>query len=192
MASTVPVKGLRELDAYLSALPANMQKNAYRQALTAAARPIRDEARVRAPKQTGKMARAIRTGSPRRNPDGTFSVSVSVSGNDHAFLAIFHEYGVSPHYISAGSASFGGVAASPRRLTAAVRREGESDVATGKLKIGAQLISGAVLHPGHGAQPFMRPALDIRAQEAVNAFANQIRVFIERKTGFTSPLSEAA
>ena len=192
MASAIPVKGLRELDMFLSALPRNMQKGAYRAGLTAAAKPIRDEARLRAPKRTGKMARAIRTGSPRQNPDGSFSIMISVDGNDHAFLGLFHEYGVSPHYIAAGSASFGGVASSPRRLTAAARREGASDVASGKLKIGAQLISGAVMHPGHGAQPFMRPALDIRADDAVRAFGQRIKDYIEGKTGFAAPMDEAA
>lgn len=192
MSRDFPVKGLAELDRYLSALPRNLQTGAYRSGLTAAARVIRDEARLRVPKRTGKLARAIRSGSARKNQDGSFSIQVSVSGNNHAFLGLFHEYGVAAHYITAGSYTVGGQAGSARKLTQAVRREGSSDVATQHLKIGNQIVSGAVLHPGHAARPFMRPALDTKGQEAVLAFRDQIVAYIEKKTGFVAPLAEAA
>ena len=78
MSREFPVKGLEELDRFLSALPKNMQTAAYRSGLTAAAGVIRDEARARAPRKSGLMARAIRSGSPRRNEDGSFSISVGV------------------------------------------------------------------------------------------------------------------
>lgn len=187
MSKQFPVDGLKQIDAYLSHLPRNLQTGAYRAGLTAAARVIRDEARVRAPKKTGRMAKAIRSGSPRKNQDGSFSVQVRLTGNNHAFLGLFHEYGVQPHYITAGDSDL-----SARKLTQAVRREGSSDVATGALKIGGNYVSGAVLHPGFAPRPFMRPALDVKAQEAVLAFAERIRGYIEGKTGFTAPMAEAA
>lgn len=187
MTKQFPVSGLKELDAYLSALPANMQKQAYRQALTAAAKPIRDEARLLAPKQSGKMAKSIKTGSPRQNQDGTFSVTIRLAG-EHAFLGLFHEYGVAPHFISAGDS---GVSA--RLLTRSARRGGVmGDTERQALKIGDNYISGEVFHPGHRAQPFMRPALDTRADDAVKAFAGKIRSYLEGKTGFVAPVDEAA
>ena len=186
MANAVPVKGLRELDRYLSALPKNMQTGAYRAALTAAARPIRDEARLRAPKETGVMAKGIRTGSARRNADGTFSISISVTG-PHGYLGLFHEYGTSPHYINAGDSGM-----SARRLTRAAMDGGYSDVESRVLVINGKYVTGTVTHPGNRPQPFMRPALDIRAQEATNAFAARIRQYLEAKTGFAAPLPEAA
>ncbi|WP_257540650.1 HK97-gp10 family putative phage morphogenesis protein [Sphingobium sp. CFD-1] len=186
MSRDKPLPGLKELDGFLAALPMNMQKAAYRQALTAAAKPVRDEARNLAPKESGKMAKAIKTGSPRQNPDGTFSISIRLEG-EHSFLGLFHEYGVRPHYIAAGDSDL-----SARKLTQAVRREGSSDVETGALKIGDNFISGQILHPGHAAHPFMRPALDAKADEAVQAFAAKIRSYLEGKTGFAAPLDEAA
>ncbi len=186
MSKAYPVEGLKQLDAYLSALPKNMQTGAYRAGLTAAARVIREEARLRAPRKTGKLAKAIRSGSPRRNQDGSFSISVSLRGQ-HAFLGRFFEYGVAPHYITAGDSDL-----SARKLTQAVRREGSSDVSSGALKIGANYVTGAVLHPGIRPHPFLRPALDVKADEAVQAFAERIRAYIEGKTGFTSPVAEAA
>lgn len=195
MSQQFPVKGLKELGAYLSALPVRMEKQAYRQALTAAARPIRDEARLLAPKQTGKMARSIKTGSPRQNQDGTFQISIRLDpkGNNHAFLGLFHEYGVAPHFIAAGDSGL-----SPRLLTRKARAGGVTgDVERQALKIGENYITGGVMHPGHRAQPFMRPALDAKADEAVQAFAGRIRAYLEgvkSKTGYDviAGLDEAA
>lgn len=186
MSRDFPVTGLAELDRYLSALPMNMQRGAYRAALTAAAKPIRDEARLLASKATGKMARAIKTGSPRQNPDGSFSVSISLKGG-HAFLGLFHEYGVAPHLIASTGKGEG-------RVAVKLAKEGKGTIKAGVMKIGDDFVSGIISHPGHPAHPFMRPALDAKGEEAVKAFAARIRDYIEGKTGFVAPdeLAEAA
>lgn len=183
MSRDIPVKGLKELDAYLSALPMQMQKAAIRQALTAAAKPVRDEARRLAPKESGKMARSIKTGSPRQNQDGTFSISVRLDpkGNDHAFLGLFFEYGVKPHLIARKVAKRG-----PAGLKAAVNN---GEKVGGVMKIGDRFVSGVISHPGMVAKPFMRPALDFTADEAIKAFATKIRDFLENKTGFIAPVA---
>lgn len=178
MSKSYPVSGLKELDAYLSLLPKNMQKNAVRQGLTAAARPIREEARTLAEKSSGKMARAIKTGSPRQNQDGTFSIQVRLDPkSEHAYLGWFQEYGVAPHLIARTGAGEGRVA---------VRKaaEGKGKVKNRAMKIGDAFVSGIIHHPGHAAHPFMRPALDAKAEEAIAAFASKIRAFLENKTGF--------
>ena len=178
MSRDFPVNGLKDLDAYLSALPVNMQKAAYRAGLVAAARVVRDEARLRAPKQTGKMAKAIRTGSARQTDKG-FSISVRLTGNNHAFLGLFHEYGVAPHLIASTGKGQGRVA---------IRKALDAgDKIGGVMKIGDRYVSGVLHHPGHAAHPFMRPALDAKADEAVKAFADRIRAWLENKTGFAAP-----
>lgn len=186
MSAEFPLPGGRELDAVLSALPMRMQRQAYRQALTAAAAPVRDEARLLAPKRTGKMAKAIRTGSPRQNSDGSFSVSVRLDGRgkgSHAYLGLFHEFGVAPHYLQGGDSGI-----SARLLTRKAKTHGAtSEAATKRVQIDGQFISGAVFHPGFAPRPFMRPALDAKADEAVKAFAEKIADFLESKTGFASP-----
>lgn len=184
MSKQFPVAGLRELDRFLSAFPKNMQKGAYRAGLTAAARPIRDEARLRAPKQTGKMAKAIKTGSARQNPDGTFSVSIRLDG-EHSFLGLFHEYGVAPHLIARTGKGEGRVAV----RKAAV---GEGTIQGGVMKIGDDFVSGIISHPGHAARPFMRPALDAKADEAIKAFGDKIRAYMEGKAGFVAPMMDEA
>lgn len=184
MSKEFPVTGLKELDAYLSALPKNMQTGAYRAGLTAAAAVIRDEARMRAPKRTGAFSKSIRSGSARKNADGTFSITVGPRGK-RGFLGVFHEYGVRPHYIARTGKGEG-------RVAIRNAKDGKGTIKGGAMKIGDEFVSGIILHPGFAPQPFLRPALDIKADEAVQAFAARIREYIEGKTGFSAPFDEAA
>lgn len=178
---TMPVKGLKETMAFLEAFPERIRKGAVRSALTAAAKPVRDQARANAPRDTGKMAKAIKTGAPRVNQDGTVSIRVRLAG-EHSYLGWFHEYGVAPHFIAAGNSG-----KSARLLTRTMRKGGSSDVAPGVLKIGENFVTGAVLHPGFPARPFLRPALDSRATDALEAFQDRLRSYLKDKTGFTAP-----
>jgi HK97 gp10 family phage protein len=78
MAITTEVRGLKELMAGLNALPANLSKNAAFQALNAAARTVRDEAKRRAPvlkgvargRKPGTLRAAIRASRSRRSKPG--------------------------------------------------------------------------------------------------------------------------
>lgn len=178
----IKTKGFKELDAFLAAFPAKLQKNAVRSALTAAARPVRDEARARAERKTGKLRKAIKTSNPKVNADGTVSVRVKLQG-EHSYLGWFQEYGVAPHFIRAGDSG-----KSPRLLNKAAKRgDVLGDVATGHLKIGDNFISGEVFHPGRAARPFLRPALDVRAKDAVQAFGGRLASYLKDKTGFSAP-----
>lgn len=193
MSKAFPVTGLKELDGYLAALPKHLQKGAYRAALTAAAAPIRDEARLQARKKSGKMAKAIKTGSPRQREDGNFSVFVRLDG-EHSFLGYFMEWGVEPHLITRQNTKL------LAKVKVARANGGRADVlddiekraSKSVMTIGEDFISGTIHHPGVAAHPFMRPALDLMADEAVAAFAARIRSYIEGKTGFAAPVPDAA
>lgn len=183
--SETKVKGADELMRFLAAFPQKLAKNAIKAGLTAAAKPIRDQARVNAAKASGKMAKSIKTGSPSSNKDGTFSVRIRAKG-DHDYIARFIEYGVAPHFISAGDSGF-----SARMLTHKAEKIGiVTDADTGKLKIGNSFVSGAVHHPGFAARPFLRPAFDQKAEEAAEAFAERIRTYINSKTGAALPITD--
>lgn len=191
MASNFPVRGLKDLDAYLAALPERMQKQAYRQALTAAAAPIRDEARQNARRQSGKMARSIGTGSARQNQDGTFQISVRLDPKkEHGFLGIFHEYGVQPHLISVTEGEKPKATKRDGRVVALSIKTINKRVRSGSLVIGKHFVGPVVEHPGHASHPFLRPALEAKRDEAVAAFAAKIRAFLENKTGFAAPAPE--
>lgn len=180
--TTIGLKGGKELSAFLDAFPAKLQKGAVKAALTAAAKPIRDQARANAPKESGEMAKSIRTGSPDAGKDGRVTIRIRLKG-EHSYLGTFIEYGVAPHFIRAGDAY-----ASARVLTRQVRAGGvASDVETHHLKIAGKIVTGAVLHPGLSARPFLRPALDAKAQDAIRAFGDRISSYLKSKTGFSAP-----
>lgn len=197
MTKQYPVTGLKQVIDNLTAIGGKLEKQAMRSGLTAAAAVVRDEARVRAPKKSGKMAKSIRSGSARKNEDGNYSITVSLKGNSHAFLGVFFEYGVSPHLISAKGEDItvGGVNLSARKATRKGRNEGlSSDVDSQAMKIGSNFVTGAVLHPGIAPRPFLRPALDTKASEAIEAMRDKIISVVESKTGFNlaASYSEAA
>jgi len=194
MSRDYPVRGLNDLMQFLNAFPANLKRNAIAGGLRGAGGVIRDEARVLAAKSSGQMAKAIRTSSVRTNQDGTMSIKVRLDPKaPHAYLGILSEYGVDRHFISAGdsgksigllgkAADIGGVDVVARRG----RGENQPEV----LAINGQYVTGAVLHPGHSAHPFMRPALEYKAAEALQVFGVRIRAFIEGKTGFAMPADD--
>lgn len=173
MSRDFPVTGLNDIMQNLSALGKRIEGQAIRSGLTVSAAVVRDEARIRA---KGRIPSAIKSGSSRKNQDGTFSIRVYVDERKYAgaYTAFFQEYGVKPHMIP--KAPKGGKSA--RTL----------------LKIGDKVVTGPVQHPGHAAHPFLRPALDTKADDAIRAFRDKIIAVVENKTGFRldAGLDEAA
>ncbi|CDO37145.1 HK97-gp10 family putative phage morphogenesis protein [Novosphingobium sp. KN65.2] len=197
------LKGGPELLAFLEAFPKNMQKNALRAGLRAAAAPIREQARSNVPVKSGKLRKAVKSSSPIDNKDGTISIKVRLKG-PHAYLGTFIEYGVAPHLITAGDSNLSTRALNKRAKKSGVLgktktgliRVGGYEYMTGvrgqrdegdTLKIRDSFIGGAVMHPGFPAHPFLRPALDVKAQDAINAFGNRIREYLKDKANFSAP-----
>ena len=167
-ASVTRMTGLKELNDFCDLFPARLRKGAIKSGLSKGAAVLRDEARIRAPKDTGKLARAIKSSRPDDNRDGTVSVKVRLRG-DHAYLGVWHEFGTAAHAI-----------------TAKVGKDGK---APGALQIGGEFVSGTVLHPGTAPRPFLRPAFDAKANDAALAFAKQVRAYLHNKSGFTAPVT---
>ncbi len=188
---TKGLKGGPELVAFLGAFPAKLEKAAIRAGLTAAAAPIRDQARANARKQSGKMARAIKTGSARKNQDGSFSVSIRLKG-PHGFLGLFHEYGVKAHLIRVSDADRPTYKTKSGVVKKQTIRFVDQQVKRGSLVIGRDFVGPVVMHPGHSAHPFMRPALQMKADEAVQAFGERVRSYLHGKSGFTAPTMSLA
>lgn len=200
MSRAFPVSGLKEVMANLSALGKRIETQAVRSGLTAAAEPILREAKLLT--WNNDVEAALTKGSPRRNEDGTFSIRVYVDPNKPgAYLALFEEYGTKPHFISAGDIDN----LSPRLLTRKARNEGVSQPISrfrdgsvhkqaGVLLIGDNYVTHGVMHPGARAHPFMRVSLDVRAEDAVQAFRAKVIEVVEKKTGFRldGGLAEAA
>ncbi|MBO9724314.1 MAG: HK97 gp10 family phage protein [Novosphingobium sp.] len=179
MSKHFPVAGLADVNAFLSAFPKNVQKNAVRSALRQAAVQIAREAEQRAP---GRIANSIKVGSAKANEDGTVSIRIYVDERKGSigFVGYFMEYGVAPHLIARTGKGEGRVAV--RRA-----KEGKGKVKNGVMKIGDRYVSGTIHHPGHAAHPFMRPALDAKATQAIQAFADTIQSYLYDKSGLLAP-----
>lgn len=83
------------------------------------------------------------------------------AGDKRAFYAHMIEFGVAPHGVKKGA-----------------KRK------SGKYQDGKK-------HPGFSAKPFMRPAVDDKADEAVQAVANQVRKTLSTKHGINVPLPDS-
>lgn len=182
MNKNFPVAGLRDLDAFLSAFPKNLQKNAIRSGLRQAANQIAEEVKLRAP---GRIGNSVKVGSPRQNEDGTFSIRVYIDERKGTigFAGYFQEFGVAAHLIARTGKGEG-------RVAIRKAKEGRGTVKGGVMKIGDDFVSGIISHPGHAAHPFMRPALDAKAKQAVEAFADQVQIYVHAKTGLLAPYVE--
>ena len=151
MSGAANVKGLDQLQALLNTLSAKVETNIMRAALRAGANVIRDEVRQTAPFDTGLLRKGIKVSTRARR--GVVTATIKASGK-HSHAAAWLEYGTLPHIIKARQAK--GLA-----------------------------IDGAfaevVNNPGVKARPYMRPALDSRAQAAVLAVGEAIKVRLTKQ-----------
>lgn len=183
MSRTIGLKGGPELMQFLDQLPPKLEKNVLRGALRAGANVIRDEARANVPVKSGKLRRAIKTDTV--TDGGLIKARVKLRGQ-HSFIGVFLEYGVAPHLITAGDSPY-----TARTLNSRIKKGGFERRENGLLKIfgyeydrrvrtkngtevrsmtiNKHFVRGAVEHPGVAARPFLRPALDTRANEALRA-----------------------
>lgn len=145
---TVKIKGGPELQAFLSQLPPKLVKNVARGAMRAGAKVIQDEARVLVPQKSGQLRKAIKVST---NVDaGVVTSKVKLRGK-HSFLGVMVEYGTAAHFISVKK---------PKKIGKPVKRS---------LVIDGHFVGPTVWHPGTARRPFMRPALDTKASQAINA-----------------------
>jgi HK97 gp10 family phage protein len=166
------IDGGKQLADLMAQLPVEVETKILRNALAEGAIVIRDKARALAPKKTGGLRRAIVTsrGKPR---EGQVVVKVRLRRGRgwHGALGHLMEYGVAAHQIWVHSDKV-------------------------SLVINGVPIGKHVTHPGFAPKPFMRPALDAKAGEAVQAVAGYLTHYLQWGS-FTPPtvpvdLEEAA
>lgn len=153
MSNEVHVKGLSELALFMDQLAPKLAKNVMRGALRAGMKPVQDEAKANVAVATGVLQKGLKVST--RVKGGVITASLKAKGK-HGFLAQFVEFGTAAHRIDAkkgGALSFGGS------------------------------VVQSVEHPGQQARPFMRTALDARAQDAVIAAAEYMKERLSTKEG---------
>jgi hypothetical protein len=141
------LSGGPELVALLDQLPAKIGRNVVRSGVRAAAKVVQMEARATVRRRSGTLARSLKLST---DTQGTIISAKVKARGPRAFVAPFIEYGVAGHTIK------------PKKNKKA-------------LTIGDRVLSGPFEHPGHRAFPFMRPALDSKATEAINVMGEYIR-----------------
>lgn len=168
----IKVTGLSELQALLDTLPAKLEMNVMRGALRAGAKLILQEAIANVPvgppsasgaakygEYAGALRDSIRLGTKISRPYVMARVRVggkTKTGADVWYANIIEFTGAVPHTISAkGKAA---------------------------LSIGGLLFQ-CVHHPGMKPHPFLRPALDSKAQAAVLASAEYMKTHLAKKEG---------
>lgn len=154
MNDTIHVKGLADLGRALQEFPIKFERNVLRGALRAGMKPVRVQARANVVKQSGVLAKGLKVSTSSR---GKMVYSKLKTSGAHDYIARFIEFGTARHWISAKN---GGML-----RIAGTNAEGGSFV-TFKQRVD---------HKGSRALPFMRPALDTQATNAVTATGEYIR-----------------
>lgn len=188
MSRDLDMKGLADVMNVLTVLPKNLQTNGMRQMLGAMANPIMDDAKQRAAMVSPKVAKAIRKGSARKNQDGTFSIRIYVDERrEDGWLGYLIETGTRPHMITLRRDRKGKAGRN------AAARAANGQKVPKAFTLGGEVASGTIMHPGVRAHPFLVPALDIRADDAIRAGSAKLAQFLEGKTGFdaNAALAEA-
>lgn len=149
------LNGGKELHDLLQKLPVEVETKIMRNALAKGAKVIQTEARLQVADttETGLLRKAIKTTRDTKRSTGQVIAKVKLKG-PHSSVGYWMEYGVAPHIISVADGS-------------------------GALKIGSQFVSGEVMHPGFTPKPFMRPALDTKAKEAINVIGEYIGQYLK-------------
>lgn len=152
--SDIKVTGLSELQKLLDDLPGNIEKNVVRGGIRAAAKVVLEEAKRLAPVGGSNLPKGESPGDLRDSirismkvKKGLVTASIN-AGSNKAYYAHMVEFGTAQHFIK------------PKNR---------------KSLFIAGLMKEIVDHPGAKAKPFMRPAIDSKAEEAINAMADYMR-----------------
>jgi HK97 gp10 family phage protein len=153
MATETHVKGLADLQKFMDQLAPKIERNVMRGALRSGMNTVKPVAQRNVHSVSGELAKGLKVGTRARG--GTVTASLKATGK-HRSIAHLVEFGTAAHTITAKNRkglSFGG------------------------------LFFQSVQHPGAKPRPFMRPALDQQAQNAVIAAAEYMKKRLATKEG---------
>lgn len=153
--SNFNIKGGKELTAFLSSVPAKVERNIMRSAMNQGAKVIQKDIEANAPVDEGDLRNSFKRNT--RAKDGQVIAKVTTKSP----VARWVEFGTAAHHIQA--------------------KDG------GYLFFKDRFVKG-VNHPGARAKPFIRPALDNSAKDAVLAVGNQIRRRLTKEGIDAAPL----
>lgn len=169
MASTVEIKGLKELDAVLKSLPEKIEQNVMRGAIRAGQKimidAVREKLRTNQSIKSGALEKSLRIRFDRKAKKRGWLNAKVIAGDKEAYYAHMVEFGTASHLIGV-----------KKRKTLAIQMVGPSTKGSN-----AKFIGTKVNHPGARPKPFMRPAFDESQQAAIEAFAEYVRKRLPRE-----------
>lgn len=120
-----------------------------------------------------------------KEQDDRVTVKISVKEGWPRTLGTWLEYGTSAHFISVDpNFAQGRTAARINKLDTQAGRDGEASPGS-TLIINGKPVGATVYHPGARAEPWLRPAQDLKARDAVSAAQEYINTRV-RRSGLVS------
>lgn len=161
------ISGLKELQKALQELPARIERNVMAGAVAAGTRVVLAETKAKAPDQKIKTRL---TSKQKKGRPGEIIREIYIKEKEpfDTFYAKFFEFGTASYYTGKGR-TVGGPYQIPKKR--------------GYFVVNGKIIKGAIQHPGVKPQPFLRPALDLKAEEAVRTMAAYIKLRLPMETG---------
>jgi HK97 gp10 family phage protein len=153
------VVGLSELKKQMQALPAKVEGNIMRSALTAALKVIQKEALANVPQKSGALRNSIKIKFDRKSAKRGFVQVDLTAGDSKAYYAHMVEYGTASFYTGKGSSVGKAYTIAPKSKNF--------------LSFFGQPIK-EVIHPGSKPKPFMRPAVDSSTGQALKVMSEYI------------------
>ncbi len=151
--TTFDIKGFKELDETLKQFPAKLQKNILKDATREGAKVIQKAAIAMCPVKTGQLSKGIKVRVGKKRKD-QYTVTYIVGLLKKAFYGRHVEYGTGSHFIKAKNK---------------------------KVLVNKNTMYGTeVHHTGAKMKPFMRPAIDNYAGQAIDAIKNKLIQGIEK------------
>ena len=188
MTTTFHITGLAELELFMDTLPVKIERNIARGAVRDGMNAVLPQARANIHSVSNKLARGLRVGTDSKG--GKVWASLRATG-EHWFIAKFLEHGTRAHFISVPELEKPINPKASRKQGREVRVSmttvNRAERLRKSLQIGGHFVGPTVMHKGATPKPFMRPALDARAQTAIIAMAEYIRNRLESKHGIDAP-----
>ena len=176
MTEFVHVKGFKELQAFLDALPKKIEANIMRSALRAGAREVLEKA-----KSNLSSIGSVKSGALRDSLRISTGIKKGVvtaklkSGGDPANTAIWVEYGTAAHYIKVSDKDRPTRTKRNGTVKMVSMKTTNKMIASGSLVINGRFVGESVHHPGARPKPFLRPALDSSAGDVLRAVGESIK-----------------
>lgn len=173
--------GRREVSAYIAGIEDKLLKRVLVGAARAGGKVVAEEAGLRTNSKEVRDAIIVRV----KSEDQRVVVRVTVKEGWAFSRALWEEYGTSPHFISVDDSQREGRGI--QRINTQLR-EADNDTS---LVIGGKFVGKTVFHPGAQPNPFLRPAIDIKQRDALQAAQSHINSRVTRRGIVSSDEGEA-